>query len=561
MQRELDVQVQVTQSFDQNRREIRTQYATKAEAYREDAKQAREQGNTTLAKTLEEKANQIDDNLRLYDGITSALYAPNSNGIVGDTVRAVSPQVAYQIGQYFKANDAEQSASHLLAHALLGAATSYATGNDIASGALAGATSEVAAPILAEYLYHTDDPEKLTQEQKDTITSIITLAGATATYSATGDVGDAVNASEVGKVGVENNYFYPIRNEKRVDILDLNIQGDERYVVYALAEYMVKQRMLELYDVPSFVYSDMVSGNSIVDFDTKETINENPTEEDYRKNFNTGNIISHDQFEVLIKKHPQAYNRLIEGISNQKTLDGIKDLGLKVTGGLSGVAVSFGQIGEPILHPIETAKALYQFVTTEDKLLAIQLAVAMDLQNRQELLELHHQNNDTFGVALETSKNTADALLVLGSIHKAPKEIATLIPTLKQAGTVVFNGVKYTMEQGKIVAQKIITPNTNVNTNVPANQNLPNVYGDGDLNNVYDYRTPLRLDDKKFDYFFGKVDSSDHNHYRSLQNQRQLNSIGIFDNEFGKSLLTGSINKQIQNPSNVIDRERKFIMV
>lgn len=58
--------------------------------------------------------------------------------------------------------------------------------------------------------------------------------------------------------------------------------------------------------------------------------------------------------------------------------------------------------------------------------------------------------------------------------------------------------------------------------------------------------------------FFGKVDSSDHNHYRSLQNQRQLNSIGIFDNEFGKSLLTDSINKQIQNPSNVIDRREEI---
>lgn len=48
----------------------------------------------------------------MFDGITSALYAPNSNGIVGDVARAVSPQVAYQIGQHFKQNNTEQSASH-----------------------------------------------------------------------------------------------------------------------------------------------------------------------------------------------------------------------------------------------------------------------------------------------------------------------------------------------------------------------------------------------------------------------------------------------------------------
>ena len=136
------------------------------------------------------------------------------------------------------------------------------------------------------------------------------------------------------------------------------------------------------------------------------------------------------------------------------------------------------------LKPLETVETLYDFVQTEDKLLAIQMAVAMDLQNRQELLELHHKNNDTFGIALETSRNTADALLVLTSIHKAPKEIVTLIPTLKNAGSVIFKGVKYTYSEGKIVAQKIPSPNANVNTNVPASQNLPNVYGDGDLPNI-----------------------------------------------------------------------------
>lgn len=136
------------------------------------------------------------------------------------------------------------------------------------------------------------------------------------------------------------------------------------------------------------------------------------------------------------------------------------------------------------LKPLETVEALYDFVQTEDKLLAIQMAVAMDLQNRQELLELHHKNNDTFGIALETSRNTADALLVLTSIHKAPKEIVTLISTLKNAGSVIFKGVKYTYSEGKIVAQKIPSPNANVNTNVPTSQNLPNVYGDGDLPNI-----------------------------------------------------------------------------
>ncbi|OBX82782.1 VENN motif pre-toxin domain-containing protein [Moraxella nonliquefaciens] len=124
--------------------------------------------------------------------------------------------MAYQIGQYFKENEIknqsdggnrpeEQSPQHLLAHTILGAAVSAATGNDIATGAISGAANEAAAPILSNYLYGTNEPSELNQEQKDTITSIITLGTASIAYGAMGDVSVAVNASEVGKGAVEWN--------------------------------------------------------------------------------------------------------------------------------------------------------------------------------------------------------------------------------------------------------------------------------------------------------------------------------------------------------------------
>ncbi|WP_435932730.1 VENN motif pre-toxin domain-containing protein [Moraxella bovoculi] len=213
--KELNAQVNITQAFDAERRAIRSEYTKKAENYRKQAEEL-PQGSQESTE-LETKAKQIDDNLRLFDGITSALYAPNSNGIIGDVTRAASPQVAYQIGQYFKENKVknqqdngnrpeEQSLQHLLAHAILGAATSYAAGNDITTGALSGAGSEVAAPALANYLYGTKYPETLSQGQKDTITSILNLATATAIYTATdGSTTDAVSGTEIGKVGVEWN--------------------------------------------------------------------------------------------------------------------------------------------------------------------------------------------------------------------------------------------------------------------------------------------------------------------------------------------------------------------
>ncbi|UXZ04807.1 VENN motif pre-toxin domain-containing protein [Moraxella nasicaprae] len=145
------------------------------------------------------------------------MYAPNSHGIIGDAARAASPELAYRIGQHFKENKLkneidggnrpeEQSANHLLAHAILGAAVSYATGNDIATGAISGVANEAVAPVLSNYLYGTKETKTLSQDQKDTITSILNLATATAIYTATdGSTTDAVSGAEIGKVGVENN--------------------------------------------------------------------------------------------------------------------------------------------------------------------------------------------------------------------------------------------------------------------------------------------------------------------------------------------------------------------
>ena len=155
------------------------------------------------------------------------MYAPNSNGIIGDTVRAASPELAYQIGQEFKRKDQEGSAQHLLAHAILGAATSYATGNNITTGALSGAGSEVAAPALANYLYGTNEPSELNQEQKDTIVSILNLATvATNTVVNNGDINSDQMANDlnVGENAVEWNGFN--KNKKEPESLRVK---KERY--------------------------------------------------------------------------------------------------------------------------------------------------------------------------------------------------------------------------------------------------------------------------------------------------------------------------------------------
>ncbi|STZ10181.1 Hemolysin precursor [Moraxella caviae] len=202
--KELDAQVTITQAFDAERRAIRSEFAKEAEDYRKKAEKLSDDNPEKFR--LEQQAQDIEQKLRIFDSITSALYAPNSNGIIGDVARAASPELAYRIGQEFKRKDQEGSAQHLLAHAVLGAAVSYATGNDIATGAMSGAANEAGAKVLANYLYQGKDPQDLTQEQKDTITSILNLATATTIYTTTdGSTTDAVSGAEIGKVGMENN--------------------------------------------------------------------------------------------------------------------------------------------------------------------------------------------------------------------------------------------------------------------------------------------------------------------------------------------------------------------
>jgi filamentous hemagglutinin len=65
-----------------------------------------------------------------------------------------APHIAEEIGQFFKQPENQgNEAGHILAHTVLGAALSAATGNNVLMGALAAGSAEAIAPILSNYLY------------------------------------------------------------------------------------------------------------------------------------------------------------------------------------------------------------------------------------------------------------------------------------------------------------------------------------------------------------------------------------------------------------------------
>ena len=213
---ELGAQTQITQAFDQERRKIKTELNQDEEEARNAAKAALANGDLDAWEAYSQEADEIQQKPLIFDGISGALYGPNTNGAVGYVAKAISPQIAFQIGQAFKDNDFENSINkdnelsgvgspqHLLAHAILGAAVSVATGNDAFAGGLGASAGEGTALILSKYIYKVDNPSELTAEQKDTISSIASLTGV-ALGATTGNVTDAVNAGETAVVAVQDN--------------------------------------------------------------------------------------------------------------------------------------------------------------------------------------------------------------------------------------------------------------------------------------------------------------------------------------------------------------------
>jgi hypothetical protein len=208
---ELGAQVEITQAFDQERRKVKTEINAKEKKLRGEAEEASNAGDYETAREKFDAADNLVNQGLLFDAVAGAIYGPNSNGATGYVAKAVSPAVSFKVGQYYKELEANQDnkltggqqAGHILAHTLLGAAVSYATGNDVLTGSVSAGTGEAAAPLLSQLLYE-KDTDKLTAEQKDTISSIVSALGA-GIGATTGNASDAANAAETSKVAAENN--------------------------------------------------------------------------------------------------------------------------------------------------------------------------------------------------------------------------------------------------------------------------------------------------------------------------------------------------------------------
>ena len=210
MQNELDVQVRVTQNFDRTTQEAKAEIDKKideAKAKQQEAQEHLERNPNDISAYLALiEANSDIENMQhlgvLVDSISGALYSP-SDSITGTIANTLSPAIVYEIGQQFKGTELENTPAHYLAQALVAGVVAGFAGNDALSATISGGGAEALAPHLASWMYGVK-PEDLTSEQKQTISTVISL-GSAAIGATTGDTTDIVSSSVAGRVAVEDN--------------------------------------------------------------------------------------------------------------------------------------------------------------------------------------------------------------------------------------------------------------------------------------------------------------------------------------------------------------------
>ena len=231
VQKELDFQREVTEKFGPNVAEagslLANKFGEEAKAKRHEAAIALEEAEKAKAENNNETnralVKQARDNFETASREAKEWETGGSQRLVIDSALNVistalagrpaaevvasglSPAVNNQIKK--ATTDAKgnvNTALNLTAHALWGAVEAYAGNRNVAAGAAGAAGGETAAHFLASTLYN-KSPEKLSEEEKRTVSSLSQVAAGIAGGSLSDSSDGAIIAAKTAKDSVENN--------------------------------------------------------------------------------------------------------------------------------------------------------------------------------------------------------------------------------------------------------------------------------------------------------------------------------------------------------------------
>ena len=239
VQKELDFQREVTEKFGQNVVEagslLANKFGEEAKAKRHEAAIALEEAEKAKAENNNETnralVKQARDNFETASRKAKEWETGGSQRLIIDSALNVistalagrpaaevvasglSPAVNNQIKK--ATTDAKgnvNTALNLTAHALWGAVEAYAGNRNVAAGAAGAASGEVAAHFLASTLYN-KSPEKLSEEEKRTVSSLSQVAAGIAGGTLSDSSDGAIIAAKTAKNAVENNNFVALAAE------------------------------------------------------------------------------------------------------------------------------------------------------------------------------------------------------------------------------------------------------------------------------------------------------------------------------------------------------------
>ncbi|MGE4802896.1 VENN motif pre-toxin domain-containing protein [Yersinia hibernica] len=196
-----------------------------------------------LTPTEEQLTNQIRNTAMAPYGTGSALQqgiqaaTAAIQGLAGGNMaQALAGASAPYLAEVIKKSTGDNQAANAMAHAVLGAVTAYASGNSALAGAAGAATAELMAPIIIAAMGW--DKNTLSEDQKQTVSALATLAAGLA-GGLTGDsTADTVAGAQAGKNAVENNALHDIIDNKTAGVSqEQKYQNAQKELVAAVEEF------------------------------------------------------------------------------------------------------------------------------------------------------------------------------------------------------------------------------------------------------------------------------------------------------------------------------------
>lgn len=163
-------------------------------------------------KKEQEKFGTGSDIQRGIQAATAALQGLAGGNLAGALAGASAPELAHLL----KSTEGNP-AVNAIAHAILGGAVAALQGNSAAAGAVGAGGGELAARAIANMLYPGVD--KLSEEQKQTVSVLASISAGLAGGIATGNSAGAATGAGAGKNAVENNALSD--KDKKLPIIDI----------------------------------------------------------------------------------------------------------------------------------------------------------------------------------------------------------------------------------------------------------------------------------------------------------------------------------------------------